>query len=360
VPAGNDVSVALTGVEPGVPVETSSRFPAFPADPKAPIAAMMVPPEDPTLYVAASGTGDYYSIQRAIDVAPAEGATISIAPGTYREVLTVTKHNIRLRSPYSDAGKTVIVFDKSAGTAAGTLNSATVNVTADNFVAENLTLANDYNATHPQLPQGSQALALLVTGDRAVFRNVRLLGNQDTLYAGSKDCNSANGQRCTPSRQYFSKCYIEGNVDFIFGDGKAFFDSCEIHSTEHSIGFITAQGKHYPEQDSGFVFDHCRLTSQPGVTNVWLGRPWRPYASVVFLNTEMDGHIEVAGWREWHPGETNSIITAFYAEYNSAGPGAHPGERDPNTKRLSATEAARFEIGRFLAGSDHWNPAVPD
>ena len=113
--------------------------------------------------------------------------------------LTIRKPNIRLRSPYPDASKTTIVFDKSAGTAGGTLNSATVNVTEDNFVAENLTFVNDYNATHPQLQQGSQALALLVTGDRAVFRNVRLLGNQDTLYAGSKDCNPADGRPTSPT-----------------------------------------------------------------------------------------------------------------------------------------------------------------
>jgi pectin methylesterase-like acyl-CoA thioesterase len=355
--SGTDVALQNTGAVPAVPLDCQGRFPPLSRASAAPAAAVTIPPDDPTLYVAASGTGDYYSIQRAIDVAPAGGAVISIAPGIYRETLTITKPNIRLRGPYQDAARTVIVFDKSAETAGGTLKSATVNVLADNFGAENLTIANDYNATHPQLPQGSQALALLVTGDRAVFHNVRVLGNQDTLYAGSRDCNPQGGQTCVPSRQYFSECTIAGNVDFIFGDGKAFFDRCEIRSTNHSIGFITAQGKRYPEQDSGFVFDHCRLTSEPGVTNVWLGRPWRPYATVVFLDTEMGGHLEEAGWREWHPGETNSISTAFYAEYKSSGPGAGAGKRDPHTRRLDEGEAARFRTGQFLAGSDHWNPA---
>lgn len=204
--------------------------------------------------------------------------------------------------------------------------------------------------------QGVQSQALQVTGDRAVFRNVRLLGNRNTLYAGSKDCASATGQPCTPSRQYFSKCYIEGSVDFISGDGRAVFDHCEIHSTQHSTGSITAQGKHYPEQESGFVFNHCTLTAEPGVTDLWLGRPWRPYASVVFLNTQMGGHIRPAGWQESHPGETNSIALAFFEEYNSSGEGAHPGERDSHCKQLSAEEAARFEIRRFLAGPDQWDP----
>jgi pectin methylesterase-like acyl-CoA thioesterase len=242
---------------------------------------------------------------------------------------------------------------------------------ADNFVAENLTFANEKMKTPPksgtvpispvptlagQRSQASQAPAVVVSGDRALFRNVRLLGNQNTLYAGSKDCASATGQPCTPSRQYFSKCYIEGNVDVISGDGKVVFDRCEIHSTKHSSGVVTAQGKHYPEQESGFVFDHCTLTAEPGVTDVWLGRPWQPYASVVFLNTRMGGHIRAAGWREEHSGETNSLSLAFLAEFNSSGPGAHHGERDSHSKQLSAQEAAPFEIRRFLAGSDQWDP----
>ena len=181
----------------------------------------------------------------------------------------------------------MVVNDRSAGANGGTLHSATVNVTADNFFAENITFENDFNTTHPQLPAGSQALALLVTGDRAIFHNVRLLGNQDTVYAGSRNC-SPDGENCIPTRQYFYDCYVAGNVDFIFGDSKAVFDRCEIHSTAHAGGYITAQSKHYPGEDSGFVINRCKLTADPGVTqNVYLGRPWRPYATVVYLNTEM-------------------------------------------------------------------------
>ncbi len=357
IPQGNDSSVTTEGSTPAAPLDCTGRFPAFPEIPTPPAAAVKVPPEDKTLYVAANGTGDYYSIQRAIDVAPAEGAVINIAPGTYREVVRITKPNIFLRGGSPDPAKTVIVFDRSAGTHGGTFNSATVEVKAADFRAENLTFANDFNTTHPQLPQGSQALALLVTGDRAAFRNMRFLGNQDTVYAGVETCTPPREKPCTPSRQYFSKCYIEGNVDFIFGSAKAVFEDCEIHNTPHSIGFITAQGKHYPEQDSTFVFNRCRLTAEPGVTNVWLGRPWRPYASVVILNTEMGAHIQPAGWREWHPGETHSIETAFYAEYNSSGPGAQHEQRDPHTKHLTAEEAARFETRRFLSSPDGWDPA---
>jgi len=356
-PSGNGVSVTDAGSTAGALVRCESRFVPFP-DLAPPASAGKVPAEDPTLYVAADGTGDYYSIQGAIDVAPSQGALISVAPGIYRETVSVAKPNLHIRSPYTDARRTVIAFDKSAGTAGGTLRSATVEVRADGFLAENLTFANDWNATHPQLPQGSQAVALLVTGDRAVFRNVRILGNQDTLYAGNKNCEGPNGQPCSPARQYFEKCYVEGNVDFIFGDGKAFFEGCEIHSTAHEVGFITAQGKHYSDQDSAFVFNNCKLTAASGVTNVWLGRPWRDHASVIFLDTEMGPHIEPGGFREWHPGETNRLETVFFAERASAGPGSHIGRRDPHVKLLTAESAARYSAKRFLAGQDSWDPTA--
>jgi polygalacturonase len=327
------------------------EFPPMPGL-SGPVAAGSAPAEDHTMFVAADGTGDYSSIQDAIDRAPQTGAVISIAPGTYHEVLTVAKPGIELRGARSDPSKVVILANKSAGDTGGTFKSATVNIKADDFRAQNLTFENDFNATHPQLPQGSQALALSVTADRAVFRNVRLLGNQDTLYVGSKGCSPGNREHCTATRQYFADCYIEGNVDFIFGDGKAWFENCEIRSTAHKGGFITAQGKHDADEDSAFVFDHCRLTAAPGMKDVWLGRPWRPFAAVTFANTEMGDHIAAPGWREWHPGETNYLDTVSYSEYRSTGPGAHPGERDPHDRML---DSFPLTVRTFFGG---WDPTV--
>ena len=360
VPSGDDVSDSQSpSSAPGQPLACDARFVPFPAPPTAPEMAGKIPPEDLTLYVAADGTGDFYSIQRALDVAPATGALVLVAPGAYREVLTIDKPNIQIRSANPDPSKTIVVNDRNAGENGGTLHSATVNVTGDNFVAENITFENDFNRTHQQVFAGSQALALRVIGDRAVFHNVRLLGNQDTVYAGSRNC-APDGQNCVPARQYFSDCYIAGNVDFIFGDGKAVFDHCEIHSTPHEGGFLTAQAKHYPGQDSGFVFDHCKLTADPSLTkNVYLGRPWRSIATVIFLHTEMGEKIDPAGWSEWHPGETHSIETAYYAEFDSTGPGAHHDQRDPHTHFLTAEQAAQYDPGVYLRGSDNWNPLLP-
>jgi polygalacturonase len=358
VPQGTNVTV---GQKPdsraGSPLPCDARFVSFPARKIAPHLTVEIPPVDKTLYVAADGTGDYYSIQRAIDVAPAGGAVISVAPGTYREVLTIKKPNIVLQGPYEDATRTVVVADRSAGTAGSTLQSATVNVLADDFLAENISFVNDYNRTHEQLPQGSQAVALLVRADRAIFANVRILGNQDTLYAGSAECTGSGADHpCPTARQYFERCFIEGNVDFIFGDGKAVFHRCTIRSTPHPVGFITAQSKSSAAQDSGFVFQDCRVLAAPGVDNVYLGRPWRAYAKVVYLNTWMGAQILPVGWREWHPGETDYLPTAFYAEYGSSGPGAAPSGRQPHAIQLTQTAAVAFEPKEFLSGNDGWNP----
>jgi pectin methylesterase-like acyl-CoA thioesterase len=147
-------------------------------------------------------------------------------------------------------------------------------------------------------------------------------------------------------------------VDFIFGDGKTMFDNCEIHSNQHSEGFITAQGKSYPSEDSSYVFRGCRLTADPGVSNVYLGRPWRPYASVVYLDTWMGSQIQPPGWREWHPRETSSLDTAFYAEQGSTGPGANLATREPRSHQLTPEEAKKFLPSNFLRGSDDWNPVA--
>ncbi|MGA7159345.1 MAG: pectinesterase family protein [Acidobacteriaceae bacterium] len=360
-PSGDDVNLQQApNAHPGKPLACDARFVPFTDLSTAPEMAGTIPPVDHTLYVAADGTGDFSSIQRAIDTAPSTGAVVLVGPGTYHEVLTIDKPNITLRSANTDASRTVVVMNKSAGTSGGTLHSATVNVTGDNFLAENITFQNDFNATHPQLPQGSQALALSITGDRAILRNVRLLGNQDTLYAASNKCPLTKAGQPTPdcktSRQYFTHCFIAGNVDFIFGNARAVFDHCEIHSTPHSEGFLTAQSKNSPTEDSAYVFDHCTLTADPGVTNVYLGRPWRPYATVIYLNTEMGAHINPAGWREWHPNETHSLDTAYFAEFNSTGPGADPTQREPKSHQLTAQQAAPYQPATFLSGHDNWNP----
>jgi polygalacturonase len=355
-PSGPDVAVTRAAdATAGKPLDCDARFVPYPALPTAPEIAGKIPPEDNNLYIAADGTGDFYSIQRALDVAK-EGQVLMVSPGEYREVVTVDKKNVTIRSNNPDPSRTVIVFNKHAATDGGTGRTATVNVNADNFFAENITIQNDYHAPSIPYPQGSQAVALRVTGDRAVFHNVRLLGNQDTLYANGRGCEKGE-INCKPARQFFTHCYIEGNIDFIFGDGKTVFENCEIHSTPYDGGFLTAQSRHYAGEDSGYVFDHCRLTQDAGIKgNVFLGRPWRDASTVIFMHTEMGDKIDPAGWSEWHAEVSRTLDSAYYAEFDSTGPGAHHAERDRHTHFLTPEEAKQYEPAIFLRGTDNWNP----
>ena len=343
--------------------DCSAKFSPFPENAKAPTSAELIPPADKTFYVAADGTGDYYSVQSAVDRVPTEGGLVLVAPGVYRERVWVKGSHVTIASANKDATKTRIVFDLSAGTQRAANSPipgmATVTVTGDDFTAENLTFENDFNRTHEQVSQGSQAQALNLGGDRNVLRNVRVPGNQDTLYIGAKGCGQSSGPNCTPTRTYFKDCFIAGNVDFIYGDGKAVFEDCEIRNTTHANGgYITAQSKHYPDEDSVFVFNRCKLTVDEGVGPVFLGRPWRSLASVVFLNTEMGKHIDPAGWREWHPGDTDWLKTAFYAEFHSSGPGGSMAAREPFSKQLTEREAQKFSTKNVLAGADGWDPTT--
>jgi len=159
-------------------------------------------------------------------------------------------------------------------------------------------------------------VALRVTGDREIFRHVRLLGYQDTLYADSKTCHSTGETgTCRASRQYFGDCTIEGHVDFIFGDAKAVFERCEIHGMAHSMVTITAQSRVRPDEDSGYLFRDCTVTAEAGAAEILLGRPWRETSTVVFLNTDFKAPLDPKGWLEWG----GRLKTSDYAEYGSHG-----------------------------------------
>ena len=320
----------------------------------------------PTLTVipagAKLGKNQYNSVQDAVAAAPDTGANIHISPGVYREVVYVDKPNIHLHGDPHDPAAVKIVYANGASNTCGPSCSATMFVTGDDFFATGLTIANEWSKTGK--PR-TQALALSISGDRAVLRDVRLLGNQDTLLATSKGCpeaasdaETAPAMACKISRQFYHHCYIEGEVDFIFGNAKAMFEECEIHSVAHpSGGFLTANGRNSPTEDSAYVFDHCKLTADSGVDKVFLGRPWRDFAKVIFLNTEMGAHVQAAGWSEWHKGETIRLETATYAEFNSTGPGARISEREPLAKQLSPDEAKLYDPKTYLGGTDHWEPA---
>jgi len=306
-----------------------------------------------TLVVASDGTGQFKTVQEAVDASPDGNVRIEIKPGEYRQVLSIKADGVELRGLGKRPEDVVLVYDNSAGTAGGTGKSGSVSVSGDDFRAQNLTIANDFEKRHGRTEQGSQAVALLLTGDRAILRQVRLLGYQDTLYASSKSCHAADETgSCHASRQYFADCYIEGHVDFIFGDAKAVFDRCEIHGMAHSMVTITAQSRPRPEEDSGYLFRDCTVTAEAGAQNILLGRPWRDYSTVVFLNTDFKVPLDSKGWLEWG----GRLKTSDYEEFGSHGLAGDVTERVAPSRQLTAAEAAKDTIKAWLAGADGWNP----
>ena len=294
--------------------------------------------------VAQDGSGQFKSIQEAINAAPqltdaASTWTIRIKPGTYKELIYVMREKRFVRLIGDDPATTIISGDLYAGLIGrdgqpiGTFRTPTVWIDADDFSVEGLTIANVAGAV-------GQAVALRVDGDRVGFRNCRFTGWQDTLL-------------CNRGRHYFEKCTITGAVDFIFGGATAFFESCEIHCV--GDGYITAAST-LPYDPFGFVFSHCKITSANPAVRTYLGRPWRAYASTIFLGAEMSEAVRPAGWHNWDRPEREN--TTRYAEFNSTGAGAAPMSRVPWVATLRADEAAAITVEKVLAGKDHWLPAA--
>jgi pectinesterase len=301
--------------------------------------AQVAPPTGP-LVVAADGSGQFRTVQAAIDALPnqsAEPVVILLKKGTYHEKVVVPTLKTHLVLRGDDAASTIITYsDHSGANGISTPTSYSVLVQASDFTAENVTFENAAGYT------AGQAVALHVEGDRAIFRHCRMVGNQDVLFL------AAGG-----SRQYFQDCYIEGTTDFIFGASTGVFDHCAIKSKKNS--FVTAAST--PEgQAYGFVFLDCQLTADTTLAQkVYLGRPWRPYARVAYLRCNLGAHIVPAGWENWRNPENEK--TATYVEYRSTGPGANPAGRVAWAHQLRTKEAKQYTLKRIFGGKQAWVPA---
>lgn len=293
------------------------------------------------LTVAQDGSGDFRTVQEAIDAAPAnleKSFVIYVKQGVYKEIVTVPLNKTRILLKGEVPGKTIITFDNYAkrlnsdGKEYGTSGSASVFIKGDNFLAENITFENTAGIN------AGQALAINISAGRSAFRNCRFLGHQDTYFA-------ANG-----TVQYLKDCFIAGTVDFIFGGSVAFFENCEIHSLRS--GYLTAASTP-AEQKFGYVFSGCKITATLDLpeASVYLGRPWRPHANVVFLNCEMGAHIKPEGWHNWR--NPSNETTARFSEFNSTGPGYQHGKRHAWSALLSKEQAKSYGIEHVLG---NWKP----
>ncbi len=294
------------------------------------------------LTVAADGSGTVKTVSEAIAKVPENNKkrfTIFIKKGVYDEQIRIPANKPYISFIGESAENTILKFDLNNKRAGTTSAAYATYIGGHDFHAENLTFENSFDFKANIGKGGSQAVAVLSEADRLIFKNCKFLGWQDTLYA-------KNG------RQYFENCYIEGNVDFIFGQASAVFENCVIHSK--GDGYIAAPMRFAADEPSGFVFIHSKLTGANIEKGVFLARPWRAFGRTVFLNTEMDSHIRAEGWNNW--GNAENEKTAYFAEFNSSGAGAKVNDRVKWIYQLSKDEARAFETENFLKGKDGWNP----
>jgi len=296
-----------------------------------------------TITVAQDGSGDFTSIQKAInsirDFGPAE-ALVKIKAGTYHEKIVIpsSKHKIIFQGANKE--NTIITNDDYSGKtdALGekmtTFNSYTFLVMSDDIKISDITIQNG------SCNQG-QAVALHVEGDRFMMKNSNILGCQDTVYTGGNH-----------SRQYYENCFIEGTTDFIFGSATVVFKNCTIKSLANS--YITAASTDQ-SKSFGYIFFDCKLIAKEGITKVFLGRPWRQYAKTVFINTEMGSHIVPEGWNPWKGDKMfpDKEKTAFYAEYGSKGEGGNISKRVSWSHQLTKKELKNYTLEKIFNG---WNP----
>jgi pectin methylesterase-like acyl-CoA thioesterase len=289
--------------------------------------------------VAADGTGSYRTVQAAIDAVPANNTTrrvITIKAGTYREIVTVpsNKPYITLQGLGSSPGQVNIVNNHGANNY-GTFNSATVFVNGHDFTATNLQFSNDFDETNAG--SGTQAVAVNDNADRTTFDNVRFIADQDTLLVNAS------------ARSYLVNSYIEGTVDFIFGDGIAVFDNCSIYEKRSTGGPLTA-ARTPSSRTYGFLIYKSTVTGAvAGKTQ--LGRPWGQAAQVLFRESNLSNTIATS--QPWIDMSGNTWQNARFSEYRNTGAGATV---NSNRRQLSDSEAANYTPQKYLAGSDGWNP----
>lgn len=286
-----------------------------------------------TLYVDPYGRGDFTTVQAAVTAASGSGRTLVLAPGVYRETVAVdaTRTGATWIGASEDPRDVVIVYDNAAGTPKpgggtyGTTGSATTTVQADGFTARWITFANDWlRAEHPEIT-GTQAVAVKVQGDRSAFIHCRFLGHQDTLYADSMALG-------TFARQYYAHCYVEGDVDFVFGRATAVYEQCHFRTLDRTdlaaapYGFVFAPSTAVTNP-RGYLVTRCRVSSEAPDAAYKLARPWVPSSdttarpSLVVRDTHLGAGIDAVApytnMSDAYPWQSQR-----FAEYRNTGPGA--------------------------------------
>ncbi|KAF2325048.1 hypothetical protein GH714_022449 [Hevea brasiliensis] len=296
-----------------------------------------------TLTVNQNGTGDFKTIGEALKSIPpynTRRVIIAIKPGVYREKIAIPRTLPFITFLGDSSDPPIITGNDTASSLSGkdgkplrTFQSATVAVDANYFTAINVKFEN--TATHEIGSKGGQGVALRISGTKAAFYNCSFYGSQDTLYDHK-------------GLHYFSNCFIQGSVDFIFGSGRSLYENCHLNSVTKKVASLTAQKRSNSSLESGFSLKDCVVT---GSGLVYLGRAWGDYSRVVFSYTYMDKVVLPQGWNDW--GDQNRDTRVFYGEYKCSGPGANFAGRVPWARILTDEEAQPF-IGTSYVDGDTW------
>lgn len=291
--------------------------------------------------VAADGTGDYTTIQAALDACPDnERSIVFVKSGTYygqTYLGTKAVASAKLISLIGeDRDRVILTYDKALPMVTKFEEATTFQIYAKDFYAENITFANTAGVS------AGQALALYSAGDRATFKNCYIKGFQDT-YRSKKG-----------TRAYLKDCKVEGTVDFIYAGGTVFFEDCELRCLQGG-GYIAAPEDAYatvPKTSTvsqkflrlGFIFRNCNITANSDVSagSYSLGRPWGINAGAIYLNCRMGNHIKPAGWQTWGGNET----TACFAEYNSMDANGNP--IDISNRASWSFQLPKADVDSFL------------
>ncbi|TXG51146.1 hypothetical protein EZV62_023670 [Acer yangbiense] len=294
--------------------------------------------------VDVSGLGEFLSVQAAVDSVPENNrmnVLIQIGAGFYIEkvVVPATKPYIT----FQGAGRELTVIEwhdracdrGSNGQQLRTYQTASVTVYANYFSARNISFTNTAPAPLPGM-QGMQAAAFRISGDKAYFSGCGFYGAQDTL------CDDAG-------RHYFKECYIEGSIDFIFGNGRSMYKDCELHSIATRFGSIAAHDRKSPDEKTGFAFVRCRVT---GSGPIYVGRAMGQYSRIVYSYTYFDDLVAHGGWDDWDH-VSNKNKTAYFGVYKCWGPGSKNVRGVSWARELDYESAHRFLVKSFVNGR-HW------
>lgn len=337
--------------------------------------------EEQVFEVSTERAGAYRSISEALAAVDQlypdaeQSVMIHVDPGEYRERVEIHRPHVTLVGETADSVRIVgslgakMPSEDGSGVdgTLGTFRTYTVLVDADDVRLENLTIVNDAGDGR----EVGQAIALYADGDRLVVDACCITGRQDTLFLGPlpprevKPGGFIGPKQFAPrrvGRQYFRRCRIEGDVDFIFGGARAYFEGCEIRSLNRNMdvnGYVTAAST--PEGEPyGFVFHGCSFTAAQDVApdSVYLGRPWREWAQTVLIDCWLGAHISPEGWWDWNKPAAHD--TALYGGGALFGPAGDTSAWESWAHRLGDRDAERYARGHVLAGVDDWDPEGGD